>query len=76
MAPPFLTLALDGVEWSDSHSGSFIPREIATSTHGGSQNRSGQLGEEKNLFPLSGIYPGLSSHNPSLYQLSYSGQLK
>jgi len=29
----FLTLALDGDEWSASRSGRFTPKEIASSTH-------------------------------------------
>jgi hypothetical protein len=33
IAPPFLTSALDGGEWSGSHPGRFIPGEIATGTH-------------------------------------------
>jgi hypothetical protein len=33
LAPPFLTLALDGCEWSVSRPGCFIPREIAAGTH-------------------------------------------
>jgi hypothetical protein len=33
VAPPFLTLALDGGEWTDSHLGRFDPREIALVTH-------------------------------------------
>jgi hypothetical protein len=33
IAPPFLTLALDGVEWSTSHPSHFTPWEIAHSNH-------------------------------------------
>jgi hypothetical protein len=33
IAPPFLTLALDGGEWSVSHSGHFTPGEIAPGTY-------------------------------------------
>jgi hypothetical protein len=31
--PPFLTLALDGIEWSASRPGRSTPREIATGIH-------------------------------------------
>jgi hypothetical protein len=33
MAPPFLTSALAGGEWSDSHPCRFTPEERAPSTH-------------------------------------------
>jgi hypothetical protein len=33
IVPPFLTLALDGGEWSASCPGRFIPGEIAPGTH-------------------------------------------
>jgi hypothetical protein len=33
IAPPLLTPALDGGEWSDSHPGHFTPGETAPSTH-------------------------------------------
>jgi hypothetical protein len=33
IAPPFLTSALEGGEWSASRPGRFTPREIVTSAH-------------------------------------------
>jgi hypothetical protein len=33
MAPPFLTSALDGAEWSASRRGRLTPRKIALGTH-------------------------------------------
>jgi hypothetical protein len=32
-APPFLTLALEGDDWSNSYPAHFTPEEIAPSTH-------------------------------------------
>jgi hypothetical protein len=52
IALPFLTLALDGGEWSASHPGSCIPSGRA---------QSGHCGEEKNPLPLLGIEPWPSS---------------
>jgi hypothetical protein len=53
----FLTLALDGGEWSASRPGRFTPRERAPGTHWiggwvGPQSHSGHSGEEKNSQPL------------------------
>jgi hypothetical protein len=64
-APPFLTSAPDGGEWSASHSDLITCGEIAPGTHwrgelGGPQSRSERYGKEKNLAML-GIEPGPSS---------------
>jgi hypothetical protein len=60
MAPPFLTSALDGAEWSVSHTGCFTQgktrRYLLDEKLGGSQGRSGSNGKYKNL-PLPGIEP-------------------
>jgi hypothetical protein len=45
IAPPFLTSALDGCEWSASRTGRFIPREIAP----GSQWIGGWVGPRAGL---------------------------
>jgi hypothetical protein len=74
IAPPFLTSALDGGEWSASHPGRFTTRKIVAPWYsldrrpGGLQSRSGRCGEEKNLA-MPGIEPGL--FNP-LYRYYWS----
>jgi hypothetical protein len=59
MVPPFLTLVLDGCEWSASRSGRFIsgkePQYPLDRRLDGSESRYGRLGVEKNLYPLPGI---------------------
>jgi hypothetical protein len=69
MAPPFLTSALDGAEWSGSHPGRFIPKERARGTHwirGWVGRRVGLGAVEKRRipFPYRGIGPRLSSPKP------------
>jgi hypothetical protein len=54
--PPFLTLALNGGEWSASHPGGFIPREEEQSTHGiggwvGPRTDLGNVEKRKSLAP-------------------------
>jgi len=57
-----LTSTLDGGEWSDSRPGSFTPGKYLpgyrlNKSLGGSQNRCGRGGEEKDSLPLPGIEP-------------------
>jgi hypothetical protein len=61
-APPFLTSALGGGEWSGSRPIRITPGEKAPTPYPmdvrlgvGPRRRSGRWGEEKNLFPLPGI---------------------
>jgi hypothetical protein len=54
MAPPFLTLVLDGGEWSASRSCHFKPGERRV---GEPQSRSGCRGVEKNLVPAGNQNP-------------------
>jgi hypothetical protein len=63
IAPPFLTSELDGGEWLVSRPGPFTPRERVPGIHwtDGPQIRSGHCGIKKNLLPLLGIEPWLSS---------------
>jgi hypothetical protein len=70
IAPPFLTSALVGGEWSASRPSRFTPMEIAPLCTlymrlGGPQSQSGRYG------PLPGIESRPSS--PSLYRLWYPG---
>jgi hypothetical protein len=70
IAPPFLTSALDGGEWSASRPYRIIPRERAPGTHwvgGWVGPRAGLDAVEEKHFALPGIEPGASS--PSLYRL-------
>jgi hypothetical protein len=76
IAPPFLTSAVDGGEWSASRPGRFIargrsPRYPLDRRLGGPQGQSGRCGEEKNLA-VPGIEPGPSS--PSLYRRTDSDE--
>jgi hypothetical protein len=59
MAPPFLTLALDGGEWSASPPKKKPPVPIELET-GWAPDRSGSCGVEKNILPLPGIEPRAS----------------
>jgi hypothetical protein len=54
-APPFLTLAIDGVEVKGSHPGRFTPGEIASGTHwiGGWVDSV----EKRKILPPTGINP-------------------
>jgi hypothetical protein len=64
MAPPFLTSALDGGEWSASSPGRLTPGETAPRTHciGGWIEPRADLGTvEKNLLLLTGIETRQSS---------------
>jgi hypothetical protein len=69
IAPPFLTSALDGGEWSASRPGRYTPEERAPPLYplarrlGGSQSGSGRCEEKKNL-PLLGIEHLPSSPQP------------
>jgi hypothetical protein len=69
IAPPFLTSALHGAEWSTSRPGPSIleeksPRYPLDRRLGGPQSRSGRCGVDKNTLPLPGIEPWLSSPKP------------
>jgi hypothetical protein len=62
IAPPFLTPALDGSEWSTSRFGPFTPggnrlRYPLYRRLGGPQSLSGRCGVQNNLLPLPGIEP-------------------
>jgi hypothetical protein len=61
----FLTLALDGGQWSASRFCRFTPREITTGTHwiwGRLDHRTGlDAVEKRKILPLPGIKPGSSS---------------
>jgi hypothetical protein len=54
IAPPFLTLALDGSEWSASRSGCFTHGEIATQYQGGwlGPRASPDAMEKRKILPL------------------------
>jgi hypothetical protein len=52
IAPPSLTSALDGGEWSAARPCRFNSREIVPRRLGESQSRSGRYEEKKNIFPL------------------------
>jgi hypothetical protein len=74
VAPPFLALALDRGEWSDSRPGRFILGENVAGAHwiGGWMDPGFGLDaveERKIPFFLSGIEP--KQYNRSLYRLSY-----
>jgi hypothetical protein len=75
----FLTSALDGGEWSDSHPSRSIIGERAPSTHWVGcwvDIRTGLDAVEKrreNLLPLPGIERCRPARNPSLYRLNYPG---
>jgi hypothetical protein len=73
VAPPFLTSALGGGEWSASCPGHFTPGERAPGTHCGLQIRSGLYGEEEILAPAGKRTPGLLASSTSLYRLSSRG---
>jgi hypothetical protein len=65
IAPPFLTLALDGGESSASRAGRFTPKEITPSTHWTGSwvgpRASLDAMENTKILPLLGIKP--QSHN-------------
>jgi hypothetical protein len=65
VAPPFLTLVLDGGEWSASRPGRFTPEESAPGTHwiGGWVGPRVRLDsmEKRQILPLPGIEPRPSS---------------
>jgi hypothetical protein len=70
MAPPFLTPALNGGEWSDSRPGQFTPLEIAPHTHclGGCVGpRVGLDAVEQNkIWPYRESKPGRQTLSPPL----------
>jgi hypothetical protein len=61
VAPPFLTSALEGGDWSASHPCCFTPRERAPGTHGigcwVGPRAIVDTGVEKNLFLLQVVFP-------------------
>jgi hypothetical protein len=71
IAPPFLTSALDGGEWSASRPGHFTPGEIATDTHwiGGWVDRRVGLDavENRKILSCRESDPCRPAHGPSLY---------
>jgi hypothetical protein len=73
VAPPLLTSALDGGEWSASRPGRFTRKKRVPGTHwiGGLVNPRAGLDavEERKILPLPGFDHRPSS--PSLYRLSY-----
>jgi hypothetical protein len=83
MAPPFLTSALGGDEWSASRPGRFTPGERTHGTHwiGRWVNpRAGRVGVEKRKFltlPGLELQPlGRPARSQSLYRLRYPGSLQ
>jgi hypothetical protein len=71
-APPFLTTASDGGEWSATLTSCFTPREIAPGTHwigGWVGPRAGLDAVEKRRIscPCRESNPGSQARNPSLY---------
>jgi hypothetical protein len=72
----FLTLVLDGGEWSASRTGHFTPRESPwyplDRRFGGPSNRSGRGGKEKNSQPLPGIEPpDHPAHSPCVTIINF-----
>jgi hypothetical protein len=75
IAPPFLTSALGGGEWSASRPGRMAPQGNhlwypSDSRLGGSHGRSGRCEEEKNHVPASLQTLAIQ---PLVYQIPYSG---
>jgi hypothetical protein len=80
IAPPFLTLALAGGQWSVWYTGHFTSRDKSPSyslcrSLVGPKNRSGHCEEEKDLCPCQKLNPGRPVCSPSLYWLSYPNSL-
>jgi hypothetical protein len=77
IAPPFLTSALDGGEWSASFPGRFTPGETAPGTHwtGGSVGpRTGLDAEKRKIsLPRRESNTGRPAPGPSRNRLSYPG---
>jgi hypothetical protein len=77
IAPPFLTTALDGGEWSSSRPNPFTPGEVEPGTHGigtwVSPRADVDTMEEKEIsYSFWESNPGRSARSPSLYRLGYS----
>jgi hypothetical protein len=80
----FLTSALDGGEWSDSHPGRFTPRKRATGTHclgGWVGPRAGLNAIEKNTAPAENRTPAvqpvpISSEISRLLRCEYTETIK
>jgi hypothetical protein len=73
-APPFLTSALDGGEWSASRPGRLTPEERTPSTHstgGWVGPRTGLDAVKRKIMTLPESNPGRPARRPSLYRLSY-----
>jgi hypothetical protein len=70
IAPPFLTSALNGGEWSASRPCRFTPGERKHGTYWiggwGPQRRSGRCGEKP--YPCRDSNPGRPARSPSLHQ--------
>jgi hypothetical protein len=76
IAPPIMTSALEGDEWSASRFGRVTPWERAPGTHWigrlvGIRACLDDM-EKRKILPLPGIDPGRPARSPSLYRLSYS----
>jgi hypothetical protein len=71
IAPPLLTSALDGGEWSASRLCHFTPRETAP----GTRWIGGWVGLKDGLdaMPCQETNPDRPTRSPSLYRLSYFG---
>jgi hypothetical protein len=74
-APAYLTSALDGGEWSASHSCCFTPRENVPGTHwvGGwvGPRTSLDAVEKRKILQFWESNPRCPAHSPLLYRLSY-----
>jgi hypothetical protein len=80
LAPPFLTLALDGCEWATSHPSHFTLRERAPITHwiGGWVGPRAGLNtmEKRKIFcPYEESNLRHPAHSPLLYGLSYPNSI-
>jgi hypothetical protein len=80
IAPPFLTSALDGGEWSDSRTGHFTHKKKSPwyplgRRMGRPQSRSRFCGEVK-TYSCRESNPGRPARSPSLYRLSYTKSTK
>jgi hypothetical protein len=75
IAPPFLSSALDGGEWSASRPGRFALGERALGTHwiGGWVGPRAGVAVDKRKMSCRGSNPGGPARIPLLYRLRYPG---